>query len=150
MTPQTEIYPMPAFPTLAVQDLAASTRWYQEVLNFQLIFEIPNAQGQIILTHLRWAKYADLLLVPERTDTLATGPKGLGVTLTFMLFEDNVDELAARAKAKKATVLDGPVTQPWGVREVVITDPDGYWLVFGQRAVEQNFDQVLAAIAQTP
>jgi hypothetical protein len=27
-----EVYPMPSFPTLTVSDLAASTRWYRDVL----------------------------------------------------------------------------------------------------------------------
>lgn len=148
MNTQPEIYPMPAFPTLEVRNLAASTRWYQEVINFQLIFEIPDAQGQTLLTHLRWAKYADLLLVPEQGKAPATGPKGVGVSFTFMLFEGSVDQLAAGAQAQGATILQKPVTQRWGVREVTIADPDGYHLVFGQRAIEQDFDQILDMITQ--
>lgn len=33
-----ELYPMPLFPTLAVANLAESTRWYQDVLGFHLVF----------------------------------------------------------------------------------------------------------------
>ncbi|MBE9079635.1 hypothetical protein IQ241_20435 [Romeria aff. gracilis LEGE 07310] len=35
MTTQPKIYPMPAFPTLKVRDVVASTRWYQDAVNFQ-------------------------------------------------------------------------------------------------------------------
>jgi len=48
-----EFYPMPSFPTLVVRDLVASTHWYQEMLGFRLVFEMPSASGQPLLTHLR-------------------------------------------------------------------------------------------------
>src|SRR4051812_44221104 len=57
-----EIYPMPSFPMLNVSDLAASSRWYQEVLAFRHIFTIPGPGNAPLVVHLRWAKYADLLL----------------------------------------------------------------------------------------
>ena len=146
---QHEIYPMPAFPKLAVQDLATSTRWYQEVAGFHLIFEIPDSQGKPLLSHLRWKQYADLLLVLETSNS--SSPKGVGVSLTFMLPSDGIDSvsaLAAGAQAKGANVLSGPALQPWGTNEVAIADPDGYRLVFGERAIEQSFDAALKAIAR--
>ena len=73
MSEQPEFYPMPGFPTLAVRDLAASVAWYRAV-GFANVFEMP------MLAHLRWARYADLLLRPEPG---LQGPKGIGVTLTF-------------------------------------------------------------------
>jgi len=56
-----EIYPMPSFPILVVRDIEASSRWYQEVLGFEHIFTIPGPPGPL-LVHLRWTRYADLLL----------------------------------------------------------------------------------------
>src|SRR5690606_23908566 len=54
-----EFYVMPAFVTLAVRDLQASAQWYQDVLNFRTLFEVP---GQLV--HLRREKYQDILLKP--------------------------------------------------------------------------------------
>ena len=57
-----EIYPMPAFPILNASDLAASARWYQEALGFRHVFTMRGPGGQPLLVHLRWVKYADVLL----------------------------------------------------------------------------------------
>lgn len=142
----TEFYPMPSFPTLAVIDLAASTRWYQEVLGFKLVFEMPNTEGRLILTHLRWTKYADLLLVPGG-DHLASESRGAGVTLTFNLFTGDVDKLAEEARARGAEIVSGPATQPWNTREVTILDPDGYRLKFSQVVdKDASFDEVITRI----
>lgn len=124
---------MPSFPTLAVRNLMASTHWYQEVLNFKLVFEIPGSNSQPILTHLRWAKYADLLLVPDRTEPTTLEPKGLGVTFSFRVSEGSIDYFAEDAMTKGANVVAVSVDQPWGVKEVAILDPDGYCLVFFER-----------------
>lgn len=135
-----EAYPMPSFPTLEVRDLAASTRWYRDVLGFVLVFEMPDA-----IAHLRWMKYADLLLVPGRGP--ASEKKGLGVTLTFNMFDGGVDSLFEEAKARGANVIGVPTTQPWNARDVTILDPDGYRLKFSQRASEdKSFDEVISGM----
>ncbi len=133
--PNVEIYPMPSFPMLRVSDLVASGKWYQEALGFQHVATLPGRDGQPSLIHLRWAKYADVLLVPEGEPI--EGPCGLGVTLSYTLMEGSVDVLAERARQAGANILHGPVDQPWNVREVVIADPDGYRLSF-TRVINPN------------
>lgn len=125
---ETEIYPMPSFPTLAVQDLKAVSQWYQDALGFQLVFEMPGEGGKPILVHLRWAKYADLLLVPssDRSDA----PKGVGITLTFAMSGGSVDALADRIKRHGVKAVSGPIDQPWNARELSLLDPDGFRLTF--------------------
>src|SRR5262245_19629655 len=61
-----EIYPMPIFAKIAVTDIAAVSRWYEEALGFAVIFQMPGADGQPALVHLRRKKYQDLLLIPAR------------------------------------------------------------------------------------
>ncbi|MHC4434141.1 MAG: VOC family protein [Planctomycetota bacterium] len=144
-----EIYPMPAFPTLSVSDLTASTQWYQDMLGFRLVFSMPGPAGQPVLTHLRWAKYADLLLVPDIKQEPLPGPKGTGITLTFAMTGENVDQMAARAKSLGATIAAGPLTQPWNTREVTILDPDGYRLIFTQQADENmTMEQIIENATQ--
>lgn len=125
---QDEIYPMPSFPMLQVSDLAASGRWYQDALGFRHIFTMPGPDGEDGLIHLRWRKYADLLLVPERERP--ESPRGLGVSLHFPLQEGTVDDLVERARAAGATIVQEPTDQPWNVRDATIADPDGYRLIF--------------------
>lgn len=120
---------MPSFPTLSVRDVVESSRWYCDNLGFDLVFQMPGPNGAPILTHLRWAKYADLLLVPDRSSP--SEPKGLGITLNFAMGGKSIDDFSDGVAAKVVTI-DGPVDQPWNARELTIRDPDGYRLTFTQ------------------
>ncbi len=127
-----DIYPMPSFPMLVVSDLGASSAFYQNTLGFTHIFTMPGPGGGPALVHLRWLKYADLLIAKPRDGKELAGPKGVGISLNFNLldrFEGDIDAFAEHARENGADVI-GPVTQPWNVREVTVLDPDGYRLVF--------------------
>lgn len=142
-----EIYPMPSFPTLIVRDLEASSKFYQEALDFKHIFTMPGPGGKPALVHLRWLKYADLLIALPRDGREIPEPRGAGVSLSFQMlerFEGSVDVLAEQAKAKGANILSGPLDQPWNVREMTILDPDGYRLIFtAPLNIGLGFDEVV-------
>jgi catechol 2,3-dioxygenase-like lactoylglutathione lyase family enzyme len=128
-----EIYPMPFFVQLIVRDPEASSKFYQEKLGFKHIFTMPGPGGKPMLVHLRWTKYADLLLSAPRDGKPVPAPRGAGVSLSFQMpdyLARSVDALAERAKAGGANITSGPLDQPWNVRELTILDPDGYQLVF--------------------
>lgn len=135
-TAEPEFYPMPSFPTLSVRDLAASLAWYG-ALGFANVFEMPG-----LLAHLRWARYADLLVRP---DASLQGPKGRGVTLTFAV-PQGLDALAGRARAAGAVFLREPGDRPWNARDFALADPDGYAIVFtmGPLKRDLSFEQVIA------
>ena len=141
-----EIYPMPFFPTLIVKDLEHSSSFYQQALGFKHIFSMPGPGGQIALVHLRWVKYADLLIARPRDGEEAAGPKGIGVALNFNLFEQfggDIDAFANHARENGADV-HGPIDRPWNVREVTILDPDGYRLIFTvPLEIDLGFDEML-------
>src|SRR6476661_10817617 len=46
----TDIYPMPAFPQLVASDIAASSRWYPDVLGFADVFtmKLPNGAPAVV------------------------------------------------------------------------------------------------------
>ncbi len=142
-----EIYPMPLFPTLIVRDLEASSKFYRETLGFKHIFTMPGPGGKPVLIHLRWLKYADLLIALPRDGQAIPEPRGAGVSLSFQMlerFEGSVDALAEQAKAKGANIVSGPLDQPWNVREMTILDPDGYRLVFTTPLnIGLGFDEVV-------
>ena len=135
MSEQPEFYPMPGFPTLAARDLAASVAWYRAV-GFANVFEMP------MLAHLRWARYADLLLRPEPG---LQGPKGVGVTISFAVAE-KLDELAARVSRAGIAFLREPGDRAWNARDFSIADPDGYALIFtmGPLRSDLSFEAVIA------
>ena len=141
-----EIYPMPSFPSLIVKDLEASSNFYQNALGFKHIFTMPGPGGQPGLVHLRWVKYADLLLTKSREGKELTEPRGMGVSLNFGMFDrfhGDIDAFAKHARENGAN-LTGPIDQPWNVREVTVLDPDGYRLIFTMPLnVNLGFDQVI-------
>ena len=127
-----EIYPMPLFPTLIVKDVEISSNFYQTTLGFKHIFSMPGPDGQPSLVHLRWVKYADLLITRSRDSRELTEPKGVGISLNFNMlehFNGDMDAFARHACENGASVT-GPIDQPWNVREVTVLDPDGYKLIF--------------------
>ncbi len=135
-----DIYPMPAFPMIAVSDLVASSAWYQSTLGFADVFTMMGPGDKPILAHLRWCKWADVLLSQARTPI--DPPRGRGITLNFMTLD--VDALAERARAAGATILEGPQDRPWNARDVTIADPDGYRLNFTGPAKERvSFDEIV-------
>jgi uncharacterized glyoxalase superfamily protein PhnB len=121
MTEQPEFYPMPSFPALAVHDIEKSSRWYQDVLGFTHVFTMPG------LVHLRWTKYADLLL---RASPPILETKGIGITLNYAVTDGTLDALAARAKKAGAIFIQEPGDRPWNARDFTIADPDGFALTF--------------------
>jgi uncharacterized glyoxalase superfamily protein PhnB len=127
-----EIYPMPMFPMLTANDLEASSSFYQNALGFKHIFTMLGPGGLPALVHLRWMKYADLLIARSRDDKELTEPKGIGISLNFNMsdhFNGDIDAFAQHARENGATVI-GPIDQPWNVREVMVLDPDEYRLIF--------------------
>ena len=141
-----EIYPMPSFPMLVVKDLEVSSEFYQNVLGFKHIFTMSGPGGQPVLVHLRWVKYADLLVTGPRDGKALTDPKGVGISLNFGMFDrfdGDIDAFAEHARKNGANVK-GPIDQPWNVREVTVFDPDGYRLVFTVPLnINLGFDKVL-------
>ena len=147
-----EIYPMPLFPTLIVSDLEGSANFYQDVLGFKHIFTMPGPGGQPVLIHLRWVKYADLLIAGPRDREELSEPKGAGVSLNFGMFDrfdGDIDAFAKHARENSANVM-GPVNQPWNVREVTVIDPDGYRLIFTVPLdINLGFDEVAKRAANS-
>jgi uncharacterized glyoxalase superfamily protein PhnB len=136
-----EIYPMPMFATLAVEDVAAVARWYGDALGFGTMFAGPAIGGQPSLVHLRRNRYQDVLLVPRRAAGTATPL----ATLTLSFSVDDVDELAGRARSVApvgASAVTGPVDTPWNTRDLSVTDPEGHQLVFTSRQANPDPEQV--------
>ena len=112
-----EIYPMPFFATLIVNDLEASSVFYQNVLGFKHIFSMPGPGGQLALVHLRWVKYADLLIAAPRDGNEIAGTKGVGISLNFDMhehFDGGIDAFAEHAREHGANLI-GPIDRPWNV-----------------------------------
>jgi uncharacterized glyoxalase superfamily protein PhnB len=125
-----EVYPMPMFATIAVDDVIAVSRWYQAALGFGEMFAAPGPGGAPSLAHLRRRKYQDVLIVPGGAPAGAASTAPL--TLSFLLDEDAA-LFAERARAVApvgASAVTGPIDTPWNTTDVRVTDPAGNRLVF--------------------
>lgn len=120
-----DIYPMPSFVTLSVADVDSVSQWYQS-LGFVDVFTMRDSEDRAMLAHLRWSRYADILISRARVPIEA--PRGRGITINFMTLHP--DDVAERARAVGAEILEGPINRPWNARDVVIADPEGHRLTF--------------------
>lgn len=135
-----DIYVMPMFVTLQVFDLPASTRWYQKVLGFSVLFQMP---GQLV--HLRREKFQDVLLKPSLAPKAESRDPANGVSLCFSVGNlADINRLSKQVVYQDATVIEGPVDRPWNVRELVLEDPDGYCISLSAGPIDhRSFDEIL-------
>ena len=140
-----EIYAMPFFAKLLVDDVGRSTEWYVEALGFRALFVMPHqSTGEPYMAHLRRGKYQDIMLVHG----VCNHNRDIeGIVLTFS-FGENIDAFAYGANEAGAEVVGGPANTSWNTREVTLRDPDGYLLTFthGPRA-DISFENVVESIS---
>ena len=149
MTEPMEIYPMAMFPTLSVGDVAASVEWYTGKMRFASVFSLPGPDDGVAMAHLRWRKFADLLLVSDAGPSDDGQPKGVGLVLSFLADAVPVDDMAAELASRGVEIAEGPVTRPWNVRDIVVLDPDGYRLVFFAPVdVARSYEDVMGDVAE--
>jgi uncharacterized glyoxalase superfamily protein PhnB len=122
-------------PILRVRDVRAAAGYYRDKLGFECpessisdgvgdegaIYAIVRRHGATIhLGRMRRGQEID----PGRP------PNALGAYLYVPEVESLFEELSARG----ADIVQEPRTAPWGFREVIVRDLDGYHLTFGTLA----------------
>jgi uncharacterized glyoxalase superfamily protein PhnB len=116
---------MPMFATLVVANIELTTSWYVEGLGFISLFTVPGPSGPA-LVHLRRWQFQDLLARPASEPVVP----GNGCLLSFAAVLDELDDLAARARAHGAGRVEGPIDTAWNTRDLTTIDPDGNVVVF--------------------
>ncbi len=148
--PDIEIYPIPLFPTLSVTDVAASLDWYTNRVGFVSAYSLPMPGGGLAMAHVRWRKYADLLLVPDSGPLDAAQSKGIGVAFSLLVDTTSIDEMAENLANSGVEIAEGPVNRPWNTRDIVVHDPDGYKLVFFEPVdITRSFDDVMGNVSDS-
>ena len=121
------VYPMPMFVRLAASDPLRTVDFFTRVLDFDVMFRGPDADGVPVLVHLRRYKYQDILVMPSRRSVQPSA----ALTVSFAAADaDALDALAERIRRHAPDVLDGPRDMPWNARELTVRDPDGHAFVF--------------------
>jgi catechol 2,3-dioxygenase-like lactoylglutathione lyase family enzyme len=130
-----DIYPMPAFVTFAVADIDRTVGFYVGALDWIELFRLPGPDGSPALVHLRRWRYQDILVRPGVADP------GHGWAVSIAAAAEDLPDLVARARAYGAADVSDPTDTPWNTRDVTITDPDGYRLVYTARRPEGERDE---------
>lgn len=107
---------------LAVRDLDASAAWYVDVLGFSLAWE--DADDWRLLT--RDGVRLMLGACPNDMPASATGAH----SYVAYLSSTDIDALHAAFTARGANCA-APANRPYGMREFLVTTPDGHRFMFG-------------------
>jgi len=110
-----------AVPILYSADVLRSLSYYTEVLGFESRWE--------------WGNPPTFGGVSKNSVEIFFCEKGQGNPGTwFSVMIDNVDEFYETAQARGAKILSLPENMEWGIREMLVEDPDGHKIRFGQNA----------------
>ena len=116
-------------PTLTVDDLQKSITFY-EALGFA-IDERWEEKGTLLGVMLR-AGRTQIGLNQDDWKKGRDRKKGIGVRMILETTQ-NVDEIAARAKAAGVTLKSEPHNTQWKTRMFEVTDPTGFQLTISKR-----------------
>jgi catechol 2,3-dioxygenase-like lactoylglutathione lyase family enzyme len=109
---------------LAVQHLERSRRYYVDILGFT----------EDDITSPGWAflsKDAFHLMLGECPDEVSAGETGNHSWYMHLLVDD-VDGYYAELRAKGALLVNTPTNREYGLREFILTTPDGHRLMIAQ------------------
>jgi len=115
-------------PCLLVSDMRRSLDFYLEVLGFTQTGYYP-IESEPIRTEVRRDEVA-IILFTESARGIAETPVFSGA---LYVFPESIEQLAAELRGKLPFAW-GPEDTDFGMREFGIRDPDGYTLVFAERA----------------
>lgn len=120
-------------PNLVVRDLAASTAFYRDVLGFAVHQTVPETPPFVFV----WLTRGDVTVflndpVAAAHDNPHFTTPNYGGTATLFFVIEGVDAFHALVMPH-ARVVMALKTQPYGMREFSILDPDGHVLTFAER-----------------
>jgi lactoylglutathione lyase len=110
--------------TLFTEDLSGTKAFYLDVFGFSVDYEDPNSVVFRIGSTL-----INLLDVKSSAELVAPAPVGgqdAGVRFVLTVNVPDVDAVAADVVSRGATLLNGPMDRPWGIRTASFRDPGGH------------------------
>ena len=113
-----------ASPSFTVNDLEKSLGWYRDVLGFDVEETWKNPDGKVMGISLK-AGDVSFMIGQDDWKKGRDRSKGEGFRI-YCETKKSVDDLARRIESKGGRLDSGPTDQPWGVRDISVTDPDGF------------------------
>jgi uncharacterized glyoxalase superfamily protein PhnB len=114
-----------ASPSFTVNDLEKSLAFYRDVVGFA-VEETWKDGGKVVGVSLK-AGGVSFMIGQDDWQKGRDRRKGEGFRM-FCMTKRNVDALADGIRARGGQLDHGPQDQPWGLRDISLTDPDGFKL----------------------
>jgi uncharacterized glyoxalase superfamily protein PhnB len=121
-----------ASPSFTVNDLEKSLGWYRDVLGFGVEETWKNPDGKVVGISLK-AGDVSFMIGQDDWKKGRDRSKGEGFRI-YCETKKSVDDLAKRIEAKGGRLDSGPTDQPWGARDITVTDPDGFKITIARAA----------------
>ena len=113
-----------ASPSFTVNDLEKSLAFYRDVLGFGIEETWKDDDGKVRGVELK-AGDVSFMIGQDDWKKGRDRRKGEGFRI-FCETNRDVDAIAKRIEAKGGRLDQGPTDQPWGMRDISLTDPDGF------------------------
>jgi catechol 2,3-dioxygenase-like lactoylglutathione lyase family enzyme len=120
-------------PNLIVQDIARSTAFYRDLLGFAVKDTVPP-EAPFVFVWLERDGVTVFLNDPAAVakDVPALATPSYGGTATLFVIVQGVDALHDELSPQTPVVMSLR-TQPYGLREFAVMDPDGHFITFAER-----------------
>ena len=116
--------------TLFVADLEDSKKFYRTAFDKEVVWEDPNSAvfqfGETMINLLQGSEAPDLI------GPAVVATKESGSRFQFTVQVPDVDAHADRLRSSGINLVNGPMDRPWGIRTLLIADPDGHLWEFAQ------------------
>jgi uncharacterized glyoxalase superfamily protein PhnB len=115
-----------AVPVIATEDVAASVDYFVRKLGFDSDFRWGDPP---VYAGVR-AGEVEIYFTHDPATSRAIRERGLAPDL--FLWVNDVDDIYARHRANGAEIVEDLAERPWGARQYVVREPNGYHLKIAQ------------------
>jgi len=124
-----------AVPVVATSDVAGTVRYFEQTLGFKLQWtwgDPPVYAG---------VRAGDALLYVTHDVDLASTIKERQLAPDIFLWVTDIDSVYAQHRAAKADIAEELTMRPWGVRQYVVREPNGYLLKVAESQKEEEEEE---------
>ena len=131
--PESEFVPSVRFiavaPRFLVPDVVKAAEYYRDVLGFEILGFLQDPPVLALVSRDDVEIHFGQGGAPA-----GSGTPNRGSAPDACIWVGDVDVLAGELNERGARILEGPVDREYGMREIVIQDPDGFRIAFGSQA----------------
>ncbi len=131
-------------PYLRVKNVKRSADWYKRMLGFETAMAMPNKSKPTFVRLVSPTGAAIMIgdggdatagkKAPANVKKAISARKAQRVVSLYLRVPHGINALYDTCRRKRATVIRPIVTQPYGMRDFSIRDPDGYEVEIGMEA----------------